>query len=354
MAVTVADTQLLLQTTAGIPATITLDNDFAVQSNDVLLFFVARPSQAVMDHPGTVTPFRQAGVNHLTFQQGTNLLTTAVYYKIADGTEGGDSFNFALTTAGLSRRAAITCLCIRGADITNISSWPAGGINGSATTPASPQTQAINTTGFGDGCLMIASLNYGGGSVGGRTTAPPGGGDTWVEHSDHATTNGSGDVAQAVFSMTQTTAGTFTARTWTPSTSGGGGAYGTFSFGIPASTGATIPGVPTGVSAVAGNRAATVSFSVPGTDGGSAITGYTATSTPGSITASGASSPLSVSGLTNGTSYTFTVHATNAVGNSIESSASNAVAPSGPLVWNGSAWVPATRKVWNGSAWENV
>jgi PKD repeat protein len=70
-----------------------------------------------------------------------------------------------------------------------------------------------------------------------------------------------------------------------------------------------------------------VTFTPPGNSGGSPITSYTVTSTPGSHTASGPSSEITVSGLTNGTSYTFTVHATNAIGDSAESAASNAVIP---------------------------
>lgn len=77
------------------------------------------------------------------------------------------------------------------------------------------------------------------------------------------------------------------------------------------------------------STSASVSFTAPASNGGSAITGYTVTSTPGNITATGATSPIVVTGLTNGTSYTFTVHATNAVGNGPESVASNAVTPSG-------------------------
>jgi len=70
-----------------------------------------------------------------------------------------------------------------------------------------------------------------------------------------------------------------------------------------------------------------VTFTAPASNGGSTITGYTATSTPGSLTGTvsgAAAAPITVSGLTSGTSYTFTVHATNAIGNSSESSASNA------------------------------
>ena len=89
----------------------------------------------------------------------------------------------------------------------------------------------------------------------------------------------------------------------------------------------TVPGTPTAVSAVAGNQSAVVSFTAPASDGGNAINGYTVTASPGGDTASGVSSPISVTGLTNGTSYTFTVVAINDVGTSSSSSASNAVTP---------------------------
>lgn len=91
----------------------------------------------------------------------------------------------------------------------------------------------------------------------------------------------------------------------------------------------TVPDAPTNVVATAGNTQVSVSFNIP-SDGGSPITGYTVTSSPGNITASGVSSPIVVTGLTNGTAYTFTVTATNEVGTSSASVASNSVTPFTP------------------------
>lgn len=93
------------------------------------------------------------------------------------------------------------------------------------------------------------------------------------------------------------------------------------------------PSTPSAPTATAGVGSASVAFSAPSANG-SAITGYTVTSSPGGITATGTSSPITVPGLTAGTSYTFTVVATNALGNSSSSAASNAVTPTGGPVWS--------------------
>ncbi|MDR7089977.1 fibronectin type III domain-containing protein [Cellvibrio fibrivorans] len=97
---------------------------------------------------------------------------------------------------------------------------------------------------------------------------------------------------------------------------------------------AVVPGAPTIGAATAGNAQATVAFTAPASNGGSVITGYTVTASPGGATASGASSPLTVSGLTNGTSYTFSVTATNVIGSGSASGASNAVTPRGTQTIN--------------------
>lgn len=92
------------------------------------------------------------------------------------------------------------------------------------------------------------------------------------------------------------------------------------------------PNAPTGVSASAGDAQATVSWSAPGFNGGSAITGYIVTSTPGNVTKAVGSSATStsVTGLTNGVSYTFVVVGTNAAGTGATSTPSNAVTPQEP------------------------
>jgi len=100
--------------------------------------------------------------------------------------------------------------------------------------------------------------------------------------------------------------------------------------------GITLPGTPPAATATAGDTQAFVSWTLPQSVNG--ITSYTVTAringastgitstvqppTPGSSSANAI-----VSGLTNGTAYTFTVHATNAAGNGFESTPSLPVTP---------------------------
>jgi hypothetical protein len=129
----------------------------------------------------------------------------------------------------------------------------------------------------------------------------------------------------AAYSVTVLTQPSSPAQTC--SVSNGSGSVGSANVITVAVTCASPPGAPTIGTATAGNAQATVSFTAPTSDGGSPITSYTATSSPGGLIATGASSPLTVTGLSNGTAYTFTVTATNAAGTGSASSASNSVTP---------------------------
>ena len=94
---------------------------------------------------------------------------------------------------------------------------------------------------------------------------------------------------------------------------------------------ACAPDAPTRVTATLGNGSADVSFRPPANNGGTAVTRYTVTATPVGggtpLTADGAGAPITIAGLTNGTTYTFTVTATNAAGTSLASAASGALTP---------------------------
>src|SRR5579863_4808388 len=126
-------------------------------------------------------------------------------------------------------------------------------------------------------------------------------------------------VAQT-FTLTPTAVGPVTL---TPSNSGSLTNPSTLSYATP-------PSAPTIGTATAGNGSASVAFTAPAGAGVSAITLYTATCISGNITGTAASSPITVTGLANGTAYTCSVTATNAAGTSAASSASNPVTPVAP------------------------
>lgn len=110
--------------------------------------------------------------------------------------------------------------------------------------------------------------------------------------------------------------------------------------------GAGKPLAPTIGTATRTSASISVPFT-PGYNGGAPITSYTITSTPGNYTFTGTSSPIAATGMTLGTNYTFTVHATNVYGNSPESTSSNLIkyasVPLAPTI--GTATVSGTTSV---------
>ena len=104
---------------------------------------------------------------------------------------------------------------------------------------------------------------------------------------------------------------------------------------LPGYNALKVPNAPTIGTATAGVASASVTFTAPSDVGGGAITGYSVvaikTSDGSTTVATGASSPISVTGLST-TAYTFKVFATNAYGPSPLSAASNSATPTLPVI----------------------
>lgn len=127
-------------------------------------------------------------------------------------------------------------------------------------------------------------------------------------------------------------------------------------------TPAIVPGAPTNVIATVGSligsQSASLTWTPPLSTGGSPITSYLVVSNPSAVSI--ISSPGQViTGLTNGTSYTFQVYARNIIGESVASSPSNSVSssssPDQPVITGvsggvGSATISWTAPASNGSA----
>ena len=153
------------------------------------------------------------------------------------------------------------------------------------------------------------------------------GGSTWADRTDSGTT-------ASPLVITKLSSNTATSLSVNTSYSIKIRAYnsssGIYSSAVSASTSNLVPNSPTSVTGTRGDSSVVVNWTVPTDNGGSTITSYTATSSPGSFTCNvtGASTTsCTVTGLTNGTAYTFSVVATNSAGNSTSSTSSASVTP---------------------------
>ncbi len=188
------------------------------------------------------------------------------------------------------------------------------------------------------GQVTNVSATAGNGSASVTWSAPSSGGPVTTytvtpyvgsEAQPATTVSGSPPATSAkVGGLTNGTSYTFTVQASNPN---GAGAVSEQSNAV-VPTGITPPSAPTGVTAGAATSQALVSWSAPSSNGGSSVTGYTVTPYIGSsaqtpVEVSASKTSTIVKGLANGTSYTFTVTAANAAGNSPPSAASGMVTP---------------------------
>ena len=222
---------------------------------------------------------------------------------------------------------------------------PASSSSSAVTPTGPPGAPTITTVTNGNGQATIAfnpSTFTGGLAVSAYTVTSSPGALTATGSASPLTVTGLTDGTSYTFTVTARN----TAGTSPPSASSGSD--------VPLGP----PGAPSITSASAGNGQATVAFTPPASNGGSAITSYSVTSSPGGVTGTGATSPIVVSPLSDGVSYTFTVVASNGVGTSSASAASAAVtpigAPAAPAITSvaagaGTATVAFTTPASNGS-----
>ncbi len=195
-------------------------------------------------------------------------------------------------------------------------------------TPITPPGQVTNVTATaGTGSASVSwSAPTSGGAVSTYTVTP------YIGSSAQTPTTVTGAPPATKATVSGLTAGTTYTFKVQASNSAGSGPVSEPSNPVTP-TALTAPSAPTNVTATAANASATVTWAAPA-NGGSPITKYTVTPYVGStaqatttVSGSPPASTATIGGLTNGTTYTFTVSATNAIGTGPASAPSNGVTP---------------------------
>ena len=287
------------------PVTLTPTNSTSLTNPAVLSY--ATPSSAPTI--GAATPGSGAAFVAFTPPANTGGAAITLYTATCSpGNISGTSTTSPVRVGGLASGSTYTCT-VTATNAAGVSA--ASGASNQVTIPAS----GFTFTGPASGAINSASGNF--------TVTPN------APFTGTITITPSGGGLSATIGLTfdaSTTAQTFTITptavgpvTLTPANSGSLPNPGTLSYATPSSA----PTIGTATPTAGG---ASVAFTAPASTGGAAITSYTATCSPGGISGTGSASPISVTGLTPGSSYTCSVTATNSAGTSAASSPSNQVA----------------------------
>jgi hypothetical protein len=206
---------------------------------------------------------------------------------------------------------------------------------------------AVTLAGPASGVVSTASAAFGvgvspvGGAISGTVVVTPsdgGGGGTFNPTSVNLTT------ASPTATFTYTPSATPGARTISATNNGGLANPANLTYTSTAA--ATVPGAPTIGAATGGNASVSVAFTAPSSNGGAAITSYTASLYKVSdnslvASASGPTSPINVTGATNGIAVYAKVAATNSVNTGAQSAASGSVTPAAAVAF--ATWNPADK-----------
>ncbi len=276
---------------------------------------------------GTATPGNTTATVTWTApsSNGGSAITGYVVTPYVGGTaQTATTFNSTATTQTMTGLTNGTAYTFTVAAINGVGTGTASAQSNSVTPATLPGAPTIGTATRGNASATVtwtAPASNGGATITSYVVTPYIGGTAQT-----ATTFNSTATTETVSGLTNGTAYTFTVAAINSVGTG------TASVQSNSVTPATTAGAPTIGTATGGNASATVTWTAPASTGGAAITGYVVTPYVGSTaqtatTFNSTATTETVTGLTNGTTYTFTVAAINSVGTGTASAQSNSVTP---------------------------